>query len=196
MKKIIIISILLISFSAVSLSAWEPNDLTKFPACMTPSDWILNLGVSFDTQWISDASRGNDYYSIPYVRLSFDRNLPIGERKLPFFLGGIVGYSSYGYSGNNPWAHHYIPFGVRFGYHFNFGVDKLDVYAVTTAGYRIHFFTGDSFFNNRTNLDAINDFRVGVNIGARWFVSKGFGFWAEAGYVGDLNLDIGFAFKF
>ena len=195
MKKIVLVLVFLLVFSAASLSAWEPSDLTKLPSCMSEKNWILNLGVSLDMGWLGDLSRGGDFYSIPFVRLSFDKNVPIGDKNLPFFIGGIIGYSAWGYTGNNAYAHHYIPLGVRFGYHFNFGVDNLDVYAVTTAGYRIHLFTGDKYYNNRNAFDLINDLMFGVNFGARWFVNSGFGFWAEVGYVGDLNLDIGIAFK-
>jgi len=192
MRKILLVLTFLFIFMTASLSAWEPNDLTKFPPCMKEKDWILNLGVGLNPNWID--SIGNDYYYLPTFRLSFDKNVALGSKKLPFFFGGLVGYTGYGYDHKDyGWYYHRIPVGFRAGYHFNWGVDKLDTYAVTTVGYTFGF-TDNNDYKYKTRFS--DDFFTGVNIGARWFINKGFGFWVEAGYVGDLNFDIGFAFKF
>ena len=192
MRKVLFFLIFLTVFSAVSISAWEPNDLTKFPPCMTEENWILNLGVGLNLNWIDNI--GNEYYYLPKIRLSFDKNVALGDNKLPFFFGGLVGYTGYGYDHKDyGWYHHRIPVGFRAGYHFNWGVDKLDTYAVTTVGYTFGF-TGSKDYKYKAKFS--DDFFTGVNIGAIWFVSDGFGFWAEAGYIGDLSIDIGLSFKF
>jgi len=174
--------------AGMSLSAWEPNDLTKFPPGMDAKSWILNLGMGFP-----DFSKyRSDYVYIPPLRLSLDRNIEVGDKKLPFFVGGILGYSGYGYIGNywRKYFYHDISLGGRFGYHFNWGVKNLDTYAVTTAGWIIY--AGDNY--NRLITTGIPLW--GINIGVRYFVSKGFGFWAEAGINSISWLDIGLAFKF
>ena len=193
MKKTALIFIFLLIYTTASLSAWDPSYLTKFPSCTDADDWILNLGIGLDTNF---GSSGN-YTYLPSLRLSFDRNAALGDLKLPFFFGGHVGYSGYGFKYSNPyvsysWFNHRIPLGFRAGYHFNWGVDNLDTYAVTTAGYILNFYTGDTY--NRPG--AFGNAFFGVNIGARWFISKGFGFWAEAGFSSLSVLEIGVSFKF
>jgi len=164
---------------------------------MTSENWIFNFGFSLGLRGLTYI--GTDIYYIPPIRLSFDKNTPMGDKGLPFFFGGIVGYTGWGATGK--YSHHHIPLGLRFGYHFNFGVDNLDVYAVASAGWKVYFMTGDKKYTNdkiykRANpINLAEDLFVGLNIGARYFVSDGFGFWAEAGYIGDLSIDIGLAFK-
>jgi len=183
MKKLIFVLILIACIAGTSLFAWEPNDLTKFPVGQENGDWILNLGVGipyFDG-W------HNRYF--PPTRLSFDRNTALGDNKLPFFFGGLVGYSGYGR--RDDFFVHIIPVGFRFGYHFNWDVKNLDTYAVTTAGMRISFVTGNSHY-----LNFYDWFMIGVSIGARYFINDFFGFWAEVGYTSFSALDIGISFKF
>jgi len=185
MKKVLLVLVLFICFSAINVSAWEPNDLTKFPPCMNEKNWILNLG--FGLVWLGDI--GNDHFYIPSFRLSFDKNAGLGDKKLPFFFGGIVGYSGEGHK-RDGWFQHNISLGFRAGYHFNWGVDKLDTYAVTTIGWVFHNWKGN--YSSSSSSDSF----WGINIGARWFVSDNFGFWAETGYLDGFNIDLGLAFKF
>ena len=184
MKKFFISMVLLIGIAGISVFAWEPEDLTKYPSCTKEGDWILNFGIGF----YYPGDIGGNYIFIPPIRGSLDKNIAIGSKKLPFFVGGIVGYSGYGYK--NDWFYHNITVGGRFGYHFNWGVDKLDTYAVATGGWVIY--AGDGY---------ADQYKVGwplfgVNIGARYFINEKFGFWAEAGYSSFSFLDIGLAFKF
>jgi len=185
MKKLFL-AIFLIGIATVSLSAWEPNDLTKYPSFTKAGDWILNFGVGLGN--IVYVGNGNIY--IPPVRLSFDINTPLGEASLPFFFGGIVGYSG---QGNQDWFVHKIPVGIRFGYHFNWDVDNLDTYAVTTTGWVIH--AGKDY---GTYFAGSGNFFWDVSIGVRYFLNKGFGFWAEAGagWNSLSYIDIGLSFKF
>jgi len=188
MKKLLL-AIIFIGIATVSLSAWEPNDLTKYPSFTKEGDWILNLGIGLGE--IVDTS--SDYIYIPSIRLSFDRNTPLGDRKLPFFFGGIVSYSGHGWK--DIWFEHRITTGVRFGYHFNWGVDKLDTYAVTSAGWV--FIARDAKYNY-DEYKGIGHFLFDIDVGARYFISDRFGFWVELGY-GYLPLswfDIGISFRF
>jgi len=176
MKKLIL-AVIMTAVFGMSLSAWEAKDLTKFPSGMDGKSWILNLGIGLGGI--------NEYTVIPPLRVTLDKNIEIGDNKLPFFVGGIIGYSGYKDAYWDDYFYHDIFTGGRFGYHFNWGVKNLDTYAVTTAGW--NFYAGDhkggSFF-------------WGINVGVRYFVSKGFGFWAETGYNNGSWLDLGFAFKF
>ena len=187
MKRILLSLVLFAGIGYASLFAWEAEDLMKFPPCMDKSSWILNLGVGFHGYGLAYLGR-NDFFWIPPVRLSFDKNVALGDNGLPFFFGGLVSYSGYG------WKKHYfrhrIGAAFRCGYHFNWDVDRLDTYAVTNFGANIHF-SDDDFMPNP--LEWVN---IGINIGARYFVTDWFGFWAEAGVGSYYSVDIGIAFKF
>jgi hypothetical protein len=184
MKKLILSLVLFFGVAGATLFAWEANDLTKFPPFTKDGDWILNLGVGLYIPYYI----GYGYTYIPALRLSADRNTGLGEQKLPFFFGGLLGYSGEGY--RNDWFVHKIITGFRFGYHFNWGVEKLDTYAVTTTGWIFH--AGDYY----TYFNRYGSFLFGINIGVRYFFTDWFGLWAEAGYTSFSLFDIGVSFKF
>jgi hypothetical protein len=135
MKKLLL-ALVVIFLTGVSLFAWEPEDLTKFPLGQNEKSWILNFGIGLkDTEYF-----GKGYTYILPLRLSLDRNVAMGDKKLPFFIGGILGYSGWGYEVNSyyykrNYFYHDILMAGRFGYHFNWDVKNLDTYAVTTAGW-------------------------------------------------------------
>jgi hypothetical protein len=166
------------------LSAWEPSDLTRFPACTKAGDLIFNAGLGFDYP----GPLGGDYIYILPIRATFDYNIAIGDNKLPFFAGGILGYSGYGY--RDEWFFSRISVGGRFGYHFNWGVDKLDTYAVGTAGWMIY--AGEGMASQYQGGWPL----YGINVGARYFITDWFGFWAELGFTSLSFADIGITLKF
>jgi len=180
MKKRLLIFVLVAVFAAGTLFAWEPSDLTKYPSCMNGTSWLLNVGVGIGI------IGAYSHLSFP-VHATIDRNIAIGDKKLPFFAGGAFSWSGYNDS-NNLWYHN-ISVGGRFGYHFNWGIDKLDTYAVAMAGWVIY--AGDGYSGNN-----IGTMLLGVNAGARWFITDWFGFWVEAGFSSLSFLNIGLAFKF
>ena len=184
MKKLIFVFLILIGLVAAPVFAWDPEDLTTYPSCTKAGDIVLNLGVGFGYP----GTIGGDYIYVPPIRLTGDYNIAIGEKNLPFFAGLLVGYSGYGYK--NDYYYSRIPVGGRFGYHFNWGIDKLDTYAVTVAGWIIH--AGDGIPDNAK----IGWPMIGINVGARYFVTDWFGFWAEVGYTSLSFADIGISFKF
>jgi hypothetical protein len=188
MKKILLCLFIFALIGGASLFAWEPNDLTRYPKCLEQDPWQLNFGFGLGN---FPEYSGGGYYWFPPIRLTFDRSTPLGDKQLPFFFGGLVGFSAHGYNGNDHKRYFWgcIPLGVRVGYHFNWGVDNLDTYAVSTFGWRVYF--GDMVYKY-----GINDMMIDVNVGARWFLNDWFGFWAEGGYSPFSFLSIGLAFKF
>ena len=192
MKKLLLSIVLLAGITAGSLFAWDPSYLLTYPKCTKGGDWQLNLGVGFP--W-----PGEDFkVFIPPVRVSLDKNTPLGDAGLPFFFGGLLAYRGNIWEpvSNTRYIIHNIDAGVRFGYHFNWDVDKLDTYAVTTAGFgfRLH-----NVEKGRV-VPGYNAWPVlGINLGARWYVTNGFGFWAELGLSHATSLfphaDIGLVFK-
>ena len=193
MKKLILCLVLLFVVAGASLFSFEANDLTKFPPFTENKEWIFNLGAGIgNLDWLA---RGRIW--IPPVRMSFDRNTGIGEKGLPFFFGGVLGYQAWGWKAgyywynSERWMVHRVSAGFRAGYHFNWGVEKLDTYAVTTVGTRVSFNKDGLYWNNY--LDWVY---VGVNLGVRFYPAKNFGFWAEVGYTTVSFLDLGISFKF
>jgi len=189
MKKLLLV-LIVACITGASLFAWSPDDLTKFPSCMDGNSWILNLGVGLS----STTGQGRDFISIPPLRLSLDKNIGIGDKSLPFFIGGIFGYSGWGYTDRVGYPpkdrddkrfYHTFSIGGRLGYHFNWDVKNLDTYAVATVGWMIY--SGNS---------GGGSILTGGNIGARYFLSNAFGFWVEAGYTTFSLLDLGLTFKF
>ncbi len=189
MKKFLLCFVLLAFIATTSLFAWEPSDLTTYPSIVNEKSWLLNVGVG-----LGDFPKSFDanYFWIPPVRVTLDKNVPLGGKGLPFFFGGHIGFSGHGYKHKNTsWFYGNIPIGARFGYHFNFGVDKLDVYAVTSAGWVIYLGDNDFRPDNLLGLPFL-----GVNVGARYFFTDNLGVWAEVGYTSVSWLDIGLTFKF
>lgn len=187
MKKRLFIFVLIAVIAAGTVSAWEPSDLTKYPSCMDDGTWILNLGMGLGIPF----STASGTFYIPPIRLTVDRNTALSDNNLPFFFGGHFGYSAGGY--RKIWSVHRIIVGGRFGYHFNWGVDNLDTYAVTSAGVQIH--AG----KNLGSYYTVNPFDwvfVGANLGVRYFVTDWFGFWGELGFTSSSFVDIGLSFKF
>ena len=191
MKKLLLCLLFFAGLAVIPAAAWEPNDLTKYPSIMNENNWIFNFGIGLPH--IEDLFYSDDdiTHVWPFC-LTLDRNLSIGEKKLPFFLGGHIGYSGIGYL--NRGFENRIILGARFGYHFNWGIENLDTYAVTTAGWI--FLTGNDYYRNNYSEARKGIIHVGVKIGARWFVYDFFGFWAEAGYTTSSILDAGITFKF
>jgi len=182
MKKFLLIAVLIVCVSGTAVFAFESGDLKTYPSCTQAGDIIANFGVGFYIPW-----EKNVQVYIPKIRLTGDLNLPLGAEKLPFFAGLYVGYSGY----KNDFVFlHQIPIAARFGYHFNLGVDKLDTYALVSAGYQIHFGKNISSEMKRGFL------LLGINAGGRYFVTEKFGFWAEASLGSIFSLDLGLSFKF
>ena len=185
MKKVILAIVLFVGVSTAAMYAWNPGYLATYPKCTKGGDWQINLGIG-----LPSLESGHTLY-IPPVRLTFDKNTPLGKGKLPFFFGGLLTFSASKIKANDHIVSN-INAGFRFGYHFNWDVDRLDTYIVSNVG------VGLKIANNK--LEGNDAFwpAIGTNIGARWYVSDSFGFWAEGGFgFHDLtpNVNIGFAFK-
>jgi hypothetical protein len=199
MKKLVLGLILFIGLAGVSVSAWEAEDLTKFPSGQEAGTKILNLGVGFWPKFFDWVDNDNLDWAIPSIRGTFDYNIAIGDRGLPFFVGALFGYSGYGHEKRNPydhdWSIHNFTFGGRFGYHFNWDVDNLDTYAVSSLGWTAHA-SSDNKIIKPPKPKFIDDFHFHIDVGARYFVVDWFGFWAEAAFGSIFSIDIGVAFKF
>lgn len=177
MKKLLSVFVLFAALTVASLSAWEPEDLTKYPGGQKAGDRIFNIGAGLPLVW-------NDLALIP-LRVSGDVNVPLGDLGLPFFFGGSVGISGYKYADEN---YIWMPIGARVGYHFNWDIENLDTYAVISTGWTLYL--GDGRPNG------FGSFLYDFKFGARYFLMDWFGFWSEMGFGLTSLIDIGISFKF
>jgi hypothetical protein len=146
------------------LFAFEGEDLKTYPAAVPQGSFAINLGAGIAVNYLN-GNIGNTW--IPPIDFSVDYALPIGG--LPFFLGAGFEFSGAKrkYSGDgytDQWLYFTPTF--RFGYHFNFTVKQLDVYAAALAGWA--FSSSDrSGYDGKPNAPHSPVF--GLTIGGRWF---------------------------
>ncbi len=148
-------------------------------------DKLLNLGIGL-----------NSYYSggIP-VGASFEYGVTDD-----ISVGGSLDYLSYhyaGYANNYNFSALYVA--GRGSYHFNrllnLRIEKLDIYAGLSLGYR------SVSWNNGYNSSGLGNqygssLFLGVHAGARYYFTKTFGVFAELGALGSTNAKTGVAFRF
>jgi hypothetical protein len=89
-----------------------------------------------------------------------------------------------------------LSFGAMGYYHFNklIPVRQLDVYAGAGLGFRHQVYHYDDDFRD----DSINDFDplALFKVGARYYFTRGFGVYAEGGYDGMSDVNLGITFRF
>jgi hypothetical protein len=190
MKKIAFL-IILVSITGVSLFAWEPIDLTDYPRCTGAGNWLINVGIGMGGNMGASYNYGADYITIPPIHATVDTNIPLGG--LPFFFGAFLDYQGSGFKGNqyiNKWFYSTLNLGARIGYHFNWGIDNLDTYALIKAGWSIYF--GDTEW-----LPTDWGWPVlGLTVGGRYYFIPMLGAWLEAGIGSYYSLGLGVTLKF
>jgi hypothetical protein len=178
-KKIVLVLILGCLLSG-GVFAFDP---ASYPDVIDEGDILINVGVGFGTPLYGNMS-------IPPLSVSVDYALPIGG--YPFTVGGLVGFNQSKYEWNSAGVYGYkftytgIAMAGRFGYHPDFEVDNLDVYATIALGYYIYTarteYTGNWGGITQTPASSYSRFYYGLNVGARYFFTGNIGAFAELGY--------------
>jgi len=165
----------------------------EYPVIMNNGTILINTGVGFAGPIGQEATRpgpvkvDSDYKrGCPPLTVSLDYALPVAG--LPLTLGLISGYFSEISKTGKEDQINYWPIASRIGYHFYFGVPRLDVYALLTLGARVKGYEKNAF--KRT------EFWMGLNAGARYFFLPHFGAYAELGFDPVQNITFGMAFNF
>jgi hypothetical protein len=191
MKKLAIIGILGVVLGIGGLFA---VDLTKYPSAVPANSWTLDLGIGFNSPAHGDLK-------LPPISFSADYALPIGG--LPFFVGGIAGIYMSGYDNNyvnyeQKWRYTVLDIGGRFGYHFNWDVDKLDTYALVTLGLDMRFAKVETKWSGHSESasDSDTDLFWGFAIGGRYFFTPNIGAFLELGYSALSFATLGVTFHF
>ncbi len=133
---------------------------------------------------------------IPPLYGIVDVFLPIAD--LPFSFGGEFGFKQFGDSfsyGKETVS--YLSIMGRVLWHFNFGVENLDVYAGNDMGTKALIWNYD--YNDellgKDHTSTSWYFDIGFLTGAHYFLNDSFGFFGELGY-GFSFAKLGVSFKF
>ena len=181
-----------------------------FSQSMGKGKSVLYLGVGLGTGNVSTSKyKGNgfSYKTSPTIHLGFEHGISESIPQSIIGLGGGLSgrfasqnyVDKFGYGWKKTWTDVTVLFKGYYHHKFLVG-EKWDVYASLMAGitHRTYSYTtSDVFYNNAYKDESGISPAGGVAIGGRFYVSKVFGFYAEAG--GGLNVDYvhaGFAFKF
>jgi hypothetical protein len=137
-------------------------DFTHGPDALQPKDILIN--GAFDVGNASIASSSG-------ILFGFTGGVDYVLPKFGLTIGGETGYSGSSVDGDRFGV---IPIMARLGYHPDFGVNNLDVYAMLKLGMGIGF----ALNNNRVG------FGIGFNLGTRYFFTPHIGVFGELGYNG------------
>lgn len=189
MKKLVILLITaaLMTIFAASIFAQERafEDKTN----------VIQAGIGFGLAGM--------YYDmkIPPIIAAYDRAVFINE--LPFSFGAVAGLAQSGTTftlAGEEWTYKwtYIMIGGRASYHFDIGVEKLDLYAGVLLGYNIVKLKEEvpaGWEAYTTGISGTSYFLWGIDAGARYFFTPNIGAYLELGY-GLAYIHGGIAFKF
>jgi hypothetical protein len=204
MKKIILASILIMQ-SIVILSQKEMGG-----DAMGKGKNVLYLGIGAG-HGVFGASQykgyGYVYRSSPTIHIGFEHGLTEAVPQSIIGIGGSISlwfgsqkYSdNYGHEWHKKWTD--VTTLVKGYYHHKFLVsDKWDVYAAVMAGIKHRSYTyttNDQYYYYQNSDETGVEAAGGIALGGRIYITKSFGFYAEAG--AGLNIDYiqgGIVFKF
>lgn len=185
MKKIIAIFMLVLVSNLTSAQAFEKGGN------------YVHFGFGLDPFGrVPSAFGGGSYYNVGPIVAGYEVGITekLGIGRLG--VGGVIGHSFRGYKYINGDRITYSRTSIigRCAYHFDFGIDKMDVYAGVGVGVYI-----DSDEKSNNNGLILSNGGVGAThyefAGIRYYFTDNFGVYAEAG-IGLAALNGGLVFKF
>lgn len=194
-KKMGVVGLIVLGFSLQSNAQAFQN-----------KDNVITLGFGFDPYHKHFASYGNNYKKtgIGPIMLSYERGITekLGIGRIG--VGGAVGQSFYTTTSfdNSNWEYtdrtSRTAIFVKVAYHFDFGIDKLDVYAGVGGGGYIrtdtHKSSNPNYVYKSSGVGAVTGGPAAFG-GVRYYFTDNFGVYGEVGY-GMCAINGGFAFKF
>lgn len=140
----------------------------------------VNFGFGIDpfTNTIGNAYFGYNHYQIGPVVIGYERGITekLGIGRIG--LGGLIGQSFEGYKNYSRWMNTSVLF--RGAYHFDFNIDKMDVYAGVGAGFS---FVSSEKYDDATITGSSSSVRGEQYIfaGIRYYFNNNLGVYAELG---------------
>jgi len=208
MKKLILFSLLAVgctslSFAQLAETFYNTSYDARNSGSFSRETGIFSLGYGFGNDglgynYVSGSSRTSRVNLGP-VYLKYEHGIIRDEIGLGGHLAIANTWNRYD-NGTNRYTDNVsaVSFAMLGYYHFNklIPVPRLDVYAGTGVSVRTVSYRYDSdFYENPNNTSETNVYIIG-KIGARYYVKRNFGFYAEAGMdrMSDLNLGISFMY--
>jgi hypothetical protein len=192
MKKLSLCVLLAACLAGHSLFA---IDFYNYGAGLGAGNLLINAGFGlgaplFGETVVPPLSASVDYfYALNGFPLSFGGLIGLTTSELDF------SYGSFGYT----YSYSMFTLGARLGWHFDFGIDKLDTYGTLTLGYIFASvkadYTGDWGYTSQSDPVATGSFLFGLNVGARYFFTDMIGAYAEVGYSAFSCVSLGLTLK-
>jgi hypothetical protein len=170
-------------------------DWQAYPDSIKQGTFLINAGIGFGTTLSGSMV-------VPPLSASVDYALPLGG--LPFTVGALLGFTTSKYKSGYgiyeyTWSYTGIAIAGRFGYHPDFGVKNLDVYANIGLGYYIYTGKADypsNFGGYKYDPDNLSTPYFDFDIGAHYFFTNNIGAFLEVGYSYLSFITAGVALKF
>jgi len=147
---------------------------------------VLTLGYGFPN--LSGTDTWNGSFGPAYLKYEHGIISEVG-------VGGYIAFSG----AHNDYSHYHdrlgaFSMGFLGYYHFNklIPLKQLDVYAGAGIGFRIFSYHYDDNRDSHSDFDPLGLFKVG----ARWYFTPSFGVYAEGGYDGMSDVNLGVTFRF
>lgn len=211
MKKIIFFSFLITSGCLVSYGQraqhadafYNTPYETRNSGSFDRSTGIISLGYGLSNNAVSgysyvSGSNGSSKVSFGPVYAKYEHGLIRDD----IGLGGQMAFSNTSVKYNNSNGRYQdnvtaFSFAMLGYYHFNklIPVPRLDVYAGTGASVKTLAYHYDSSLNENPNNHTETNLYIIGRIGARYYVTNGFGFYAEAGMDNMSDVNLGISFK-
>ncbi len=208
MKKIIttiLTTLLLISSSF----AFDTNTFWKqYSKAITPGANIASVGIGINGYTVSNKPAS----MIPEISLAYEKAMFFADM-LPISIGGYANiygvnyfYSPSQSSGqseeeefriedNNPANYFYMNFGALAKYHFDLGIDNLDVYTGAKVGLNICSFKfAEAKYEPTNKYTAPVAVDLGYILGATYYFTPLMGATLETGFPGFLNVQFNVKF--
>jgi hypothetical protein len=140
----------------------------------------VNFGFGLDpfSNTIGNAYFGYNHYKVGPVVIGYERGITekLGIGRIG--VGGLIGQSFEGYENYSKWMNTSVL--VRGAYHFDFNIDRMDVYAGVGAG--LSFASAEKYVNSST-IGSSSSVRGEQYIfaGIRYYFNDNLGVYAELG---------------
>ena len=216
-KSALVLGVLILLANPVSAQSSSSSESSNSGLAFDVKRLVLTFGYGFPnfernsyrSYYNGYGYKSYNYYGIGPIIAKADYGIIKFKWKHSVGVGIMVGYNStsaqYEYFNKNNFlykqtdSYSTVTIGARGTYHF-FTTEKVDCYGSVGLGFNINshnYTTNDpNGFNNTTYYSKAPSTYEALTVGIRYYFSKSFGVYAEAGWDFATPLQAGIAFKF